>query len=90
MILKKNKVKKFFLIIFIFFVTNSAFALQLNGRFYQGNLIIGKTEPKSKVFIDKKEIQVSKKGFFAFGLNKDRKNDILIEVIFNGKNENLP
>jgi murein DD-endopeptidase MepM/ murein hydrolase activator NlpD len=89
MILKKNKVKKFFLIIFIFFVTNSAFALQLNGRFYQGNLIIGKTEPKSKVFIDKKEIQVSKKGFFAFGLNKDRKNDILIEVIFNGKKQEL-
>ncbi|MDA9091672.1 M23 family metallopeptidase [Pelagibacteraceae bacterium] len=68
----------------LFLISTSLNALELKGSFYQGNFIIGKTEPKSKIFIDKKEIKVSEKGFFAFGLSKNRKNDVLIEILKNG------
>ena len=81
--------RKIFLSIIIFFVSNSLYAFELRGTFYQGNLIIGKTEPKSKVFIDKKKVKVSDQGFFAFGLSKNRKNDVLIEVIKNDSTEKL-
>ena len=69
----------FTLIILLF--TNSLQAIELRGKFYQGNFILGKVEPGTKVLIDKKIIKVSKSGHFAFGLSKDRKNDIKIEVI---------
>ena len=81
--------KKFFFIIIILFFSSSLYALELKGAFYQGNLIIGKTEPKSQVFIDKKKVKVSNQGFFVFGLDKDRKNNILIEIIKNGISEKL-
>ena len=76
--------KKLFFLGIIFFISNSLYALELKGTFYQGNLILGKTEPGSKVFIDKNEIKVSNKGFFVFGLSKDRKNDLSIKVVKNG------
>ena len=72
---------KFFFIAIIFLIPNSLLGLELRGTFHQGNLIVGKTEPKSKIFIDKKEVKVNNKGFFVFGLSKDRKNDVLIEVV---------
>ena len=61
-----SKVIKY-LIIF-FFVTFKSYALQFNGKFIQGHFIVGKTDPNSKVIIDKKQIKVSKDGFFAFGI----------------------
>jgi murein DD-endopeptidase MepM/ murein hydrolase activator NlpD len=73
--------KKFFFIILIFCIPNSLHSLELRGTFYQGNLIVGVTDPKSKIFIDKKEVKVSNQGFFVFGISKNRKNDILIEVV---------
>jgi murein DD-endopeptidase MepM/ murein hydrolase activator NlpD len=76
--------KKLLFILVIFFISHSLYALELKGTFYQGNLILGKTEPGSKVFIDKNEIKVSNKGFFVFGLSKDRKNDLSIKVVKNG------
>ena len=63
--------------------------IELKGEFYQGNLIIGKTEPWSKIYIDEKNIKISKEGYFAFGLSKDRKNDIIIKVIDQNKVEKI-
>ena len=34
----------------------------------------------SKVKIDKKQIKVSKDGYFAFGINRDRKYDVVITI----------
>ena len=76
--------KKLLLIIVILFISNSVYALELRGSFYQGNLIVGKTDSNSRVFIDKNETKVSKKGFFVFGLKKNRKNDVVIEIHKNG------
>ena len=73
-----------YLIIFLF-ISFKAYALEFNGKFIQGHFILGKTEPKSKVIIDKKEIKVSKDGFFAFGIGKDRKYDVVIKVIKDGE-----
>ena len=67
--------KKIFLILFIF---NSAHSIEFTGKFEQGSFILGKTEPGSEIKIDKK-IRVTKDGFFAFGIGRDRKNNILIE-----------
>jgi len=63
-----------------FLVTTSSFATTFNGKFIQGSFILGKTEPGSQVFIDKREVRVTPDGFFAFGLSRDRKNDIVITV----------
>ena len=53
-------------------------AIEFNGKFIQGHFIVGKTEPNTKILIDKKEVKVSKDGYFAFGIGKDRKFDIVI------------
>ena len=73
--------KKLFFITTLFFASNSLYALELKGTFHQGNMILGKTEKNSKVFVDESEVKVSDHGFFVFGLSKNRKNDVLIEVV---------
>mgnify|MGYP006096868069 CR=1 FL=1 len=70
-------------------MTNTLHSIELKGNFFQGNLIIGKVEKKSKVFIDKKEIKVSDFGFFAFGLSKNRKNDVTIKVVKDGVSSDI-
>jgi len=61
-------------------ITTSSFAASFNGKFIQGSFILGKTEPGSKVFIDKKKVRVTSEGYFAFGLGRDRKNDVVITI----------
>ncbi|MDC0401190.1 M23 family metallopeptidase [Candidatus Pelagibacter sp.] len=68
---------KIFFIIF-FFLFNQAIAVEFKGKFIQGHFIIGKTKPNTRILIDKKKIKVSKDGYFAFGIGKDRKLDITI------------
>ena len=79
--------KKLIFFISLYFISNSLYAFELNGKFYQGNLIVGKTESQAKVFVDEKRVKVSKQGFFVFGLSKDRKNDVSINVIKNNITE---
>ncbi|MDC6482218.1 M23 family metallopeptidase [Pelagibacteraceae bacterium] len=81
--------KKLLFLIIIFFYLSPIYAVELKGDFFQGNLIVGKTEPGSKIYIDNKEIKVSNQGFFAFGLNKNRKNDVLIKEFKNGTTKNI-
>ena len=68
---------KFLFIIFFLFITQLK-AVEFNGKFIQGHFIIGKTNSNTKILIDKKRIKVSKEGYFAFGIEKDRKLDIVI------------
>jgi len=82
-----SKIIKYFLL--IFFVSFNASAIEFNGKFIQGHFIIGKTTPNAKILIDKKEIRVSKNGYFVFGIDRDRKFDVLITKIFNGKKEKI-
>ena len=71
--------RKLIALIFILFTTSS-FATTFNGKFIQGSFILGKTEPGSEVFIDKKKVKVTSGGYFVFGLGRDRKNDVVIEI----------
>ena len=80
--------KKLLLILAIIFSTN-VYAVEFKGKFIQGHFIIGQTEPGSKIIIDKKEIKVSKDGYFVFGLDRDRKFDILVTNISDGKKEKI-
>jgi len=66
-------------LIFVVFTTSS-FAVTFDGKFIQGSFILGKTEPGSEVFIDKKKVKVTSDGYFAFGLGRDRKNDVVITI----------
>tara|TARA_B110000438_G_scaffold242380_1_gene241918 strand:- start:694 stop:1482 length:789 start_codon:yes stop_codon:yes gene_type:complete len=74
---------KFVVTIIFFFITTSSYAVTFNGKFIQGSFILGKTEPGSIVFIDKRKVKITSKGLFVFGLGRDRKNDIVIKI--NGK-----
>jgi hypothetical protein len=72
-----------YLIIFLLIQFNSK-AIEFEGKFIQGHFILGKTEPDAKIQIDKRNVRVSKDGFFAFGLGRDRKNDVIITETLNG------
>tara|TARA_Y100001958_G_C21174051_1_gene505232 strand:+ start:275 stop:1069 length:795 start_codon:yes stop_codon:yes gene_type:complete len=74
----------FFLILF-FFHLQILSAIEFKGKFEQGSFILGKTEPGAKVFIDKRKVRVTKQGFFAFGLDRDRKNDVTIRIYRDSK-----
>jgi len=82
-----SKIIKYFLL--IFFISFKVFAVEFDGKFIQGHFIIGKTEPNSKVKIGKKQVKVSKDGYFAFGLARDRKYDVVITIEKNGVKEKI-
>ena len=75
-------------LIFLFICFNAS-AIEFTGKFIQGHFILGKTDPGSKIIIDKKEIKVSQDGYFVFGIDRDRKFDILITKISNYKKEKI-
>ena len=70
----------FFLIIFL--ISTHLNAIEFKGKFLQGHYIIGITDPSSQIIIDKKKVKVSKDGYFAFGLDRDRKNNVIIIIKF--------
>jgi len=61
-------------------ISTSSFATTFKGKFIQGSFILGKTDPGAEVFIDKKKVKVTSDGYFAFGLGRDRKNDVVITI----------
>ena len=73
-----SKIIKFLLL--IFFISFKSYAVEFNGKFIQGHYIIGKTDPNSIVTIDKIKVKVSKDGYFAFGLDRERKYDVVIKI----------
>ena len=64
-------------------------AIEFIGNFSQGNYILGKTEPNTKIIVNKTEVRVSKDGYFVFGIDRDRKYDLVITKISNGKKEKI-
>ena len=64
-------------------------AIEFIGNFSQGNFILGKTEPNTKIIVNKTEVRVSKDGYFVFGIDRDRKYDLVITKISNGKKEKI-
>tara|TARA_A100000164_G_scaffold349100_1_gene351793 strand:- start:416 stop:1219 length:804 start_codon:yes stop_codon:yes gene_type:complete len=81
-------VYKLFFIITIF-ITTELNAIEFKGKFLQGHFIIGITEPTTKIFIGEKSVKVSKDGYFVFGIDRDRKFDLIITKIKNKKKEKI-
>ena len=81
-----NKIYIYFL--FLIFSTK-VYAVEFKGDFKQGSFILGKTSPDTKISIDDRNIRVSKDGYFAFGLDRDRKNDVIIKIKKNGDYEKI-
>jgi len=70
-------------------ITTSSFAVTFDGKFIQGSFILGKTEPGSEIFIDKKKVKVTSDGFFVFGLGRDRKYDVVITLNKDGNKQKI-
>ena len=81
-------ISKLFLII-TFLTTTQLNAVEFKGKFIQGHYIVGVTDPSSKIIIDKKNVKVSEDGYFVFGIDRDRKFDLTITKISNGKKEKI-
>ena len=77
----------FFLIILL--ASSQSNAVEFKGKFLQGHYIIGITDPSAKIIVDKKNIKVSHDGYFVFGIDRDRKFDVTITKIMNGKKEKI-
>ena len=75
---------RFFLVLFIF-TTSQVNAIEFQGKFIQGHFILGKTNPDAKILVGKKEVKISKDGFFVFGIDRDRKFDLTFTKTLNGK-----
>ena len=82
-----SKIIKYFLL--IFFIRFKVSAVEFDGKFIQGHFIIGKTEPDTKVKIDKKQVKVTNDGYFAFGISRNRKYDVVITLEKNGVKEKI-
>jgi len=77
-------INRFFLILFIF-TTSQVKAIEFQGKFIQGHFILGKTNPDAKILVGKKEVKVSKDGFFVFGIDRNRKFDLTFTKIENNE-----
>ena len=75
----------FKLSITFFILCSNLHSVEFIGKFEQGSFILGKTNPNSTVKVDNKNIKISKDGYFAFGLDRDRKNNIIIKIEQNNK-----
>ncbi len=71
-------------LIFFLLLFNFSNATEFIGDFKQGSFILGVTNPNNQVFIDNRKVRVSKDGYFAFGLDRDRNYNVLIKI----KNKN--
>ena len=63
--------------------------VSVGDKINQGDIIgtVGSTDPSAQIIIDKKKVKVSKDGYFVFGIDRDRKFDLTITKIKNGKKE---
>ncbi len=74
-------------LLIILFFNQNLHAVEFKGKFVQGSFILGKAKPNSKIVVDEKKIRISKHGYFAFGIGRDRKNDIVIKIFNENKLE---
>ena len=86
--MSKISPKKLFFL-FALLISTNVWAVDFDGKFIQGHFILGKTEPNSEIWIDKKKVKVTKDGYFAFGIGRDHKYDIVITKLFNKKKQKI-
>ena len=72
------------LFIFLIFISPVK-AIEFQGKFLQGHFILGKTDPNAKILVGKREVKISKDGFFVFGIDRDQKYDLIFTKILKGE-----
>ena len=77
------------LLLFALLISSDALAVDFDGKFIQGHFILGKTDPDSKIWVDKKRVKVTDDGYFVFGIGRDHKYDIVITKLFNKKKQKI-
>ena len=78
-----------FILVLIIFTTSQVNAIEFYGKFIQGHFILGKTDPAAKIIIGKKKVKVSNDGFFVFGIDRDRKFDLIFTKVINEKKSKI-
>ena len=67
---------------------SSAFAVELSGKFSQGGLVVGHTQPGAKVLLGDRAVQVGPDGLFVFGFGRDQAPQAQLTIITpDGKTE---
>ena len=62
-------------------------ALELDGTFKQGGLVIGHTEPGAEVTLDGATVEVAANGAFVIGFARDAKPSAVLKAVANGQME---
>lgn len=63
-----------------FLVAPAQAAFTLSGEFEQGGIVIGQAVPGSQVTLDGEALQISERGIFVFGFDRDAKPDHVLTV----------
>lgn len=71
---------RYILILATVFFALPAHALELNGAFKQGGLVIGQTEPGAQVSLDGAKVEVAPNGAFIIGFGRDAKPTSVLAV----------
>ena len=78
-----------FILVLIIFTTSHVNAIEFHGKFIQGHFILGKTDTSAKIMVGKKKVKVSNDGFFVFGIDRDRKFDLIFTKVINEKKSKI-
>ncbi|MBD1135678.1 M23 family metallopeptidase [Pelagibacterales bacterium SAG-MED47] len=84
-----SKITNKLVFLIFFLITSKLDAIEFKGKFLQGHYIVGLTEPTAKIIVDKTKVRVSEDGYFVFGIDRDRRFDLTITKIINGKKEKI-
>lgn len=64
-----------------FFLAGPAQAIELEGSFKQGGMVIGQAEPGTKIFLGEKEVLVGPKGRFVIGFGRDAETKAILKIV---------
>ena len=62
-------------------LTPQVYSFTIDGQWREGELLIGKTESKAKVWFENKPIKVGDDGLFIIGLNRDEAKQVTVSVV---------
>lgn len=80
-ILKMMKKQLLFITCTVLLFSNQSLAFNIKGKWMEGELLFGQTEPNAKVWFEGKPILVTKDGKFIIGLHRDEVEQVSVKVV---------
>lgn len=62
-------------------------ALQLNGAWEPGGMIVGQTEPDARVYFGSRRLELTPEGRFVFGLDRDVSGTVQLKIVKGGEEQ---